>query len=79
MGDQKIREFQHIVDKKLIVSVPDWLNDKDVEVIIVPRESTEGKLSRDEIRTRNILRSRGDIKISDDFDEELPDSFWSRE
>jgi len=79
MENKAIREVKHIKDRQVVLSVPDWLEGKDVEVIMIPCESNETRSSTEQTRLPNIFRGRGQVEMSNDFDDELPDSFWSGE
>ncbi len=75
MEAQALHEIAHIANQQLILTVPSWMNNQDVEVIVLPKMQLE-KPTPQTKRTPNLLASKGAYKISDDFDEELSDSFW---
>jgi len=75
MEAQAIRESVHIANRRLDILLPDWIDNQDVEVIIFPKIPVTN-LSKQNKRKPNLFAGRGNVRIADDFDAELPDSFW---
>jgi hypothetical protein len=78
MEAQAIRELVHIVNRRLDILLPDWIDNQDVEVIIFPKNPGV-TLSKHNKRKPNLFADKGTVRIADDFDAELPDSFWMGE
>jgi len=75
MQAHAIRETTHVANGRIILDVPSWMNDKDVEVIVFPYAEHE-KAAPGKKRQRNLLAGKGPFKMADDFDHELPDAYW---
>jgi hypothetical protein len=78
MEAQAIRESVHIANRRLDILLPDWIDNQDVEVIIFPKNPGV-TLSKHNKRKPNLFAGNGTVRIADDFDAELPDSFWMGE
>jgi len=78
MEAQAIRELVHIVNRRLDILLPDWIDNQDVEVIILPKNQGDA-LRKHNKRKPNLFAGKGAVRIADDFDAELPDSFWMGE
>ncbi len=78
MEAQAIRESVHIANRRLDILLPDWIDNQDVEVIIFPKTPV-ATLSKHNKRKPNLFAGKGAVRIADDFDAELPDSFWMGE
>ena len=75
MEAHALREMTHVANRRISLSVPSWLDNQDVEVIVLPRTSNEPTQPVKK-RKSNLLADRGSFTMSEDFDDELPDSFW---
>jgi hypothetical protein len=75
MEAHALREMTHVANRRISLPVPSWLDNQDVEVIVLPRASFEAtQLGKK--RKPNLLADRGSFTMSEDFDDDLPDSFW---
>ena len=76
MEAHALREMTHVANQRIILPVPSWLDDQDVEVIVLPQASDKQTPASTKERKPNLLADKGDFAMSKDFDDELPDSFW---
>ena len=75
MEAHAIREMTHVANRRISLPVPSWLDNQDVEVIVLPQASNE-PTQPGKKRKPNLLAERGSVTMSEDFDDELPESFW---
>lgn len=74
MEAQAIRESAHVLNRRLSLLLPGWIDNQDVDIIIFPK--SVAKKGNPKLRIPNLLASKGAFEMSEDFDDELPEAFW---
>ncbi len=76
MEAHAIRESVHIANRRLNLILPSWIDNQDVEVIILPKSTMQNRTNGSKSRVPNLFAGRGAFNVGEDFDAELPESFW---
>ena len=76
---QALREIIHLDGDqlRLNIKVPAGFAGKDVEVLVVPLETPRPGALTSPIQQRIFGAFKDKIEMADDFDDELPEGFWS--
>ncbi len=66
---QAIREYAVVKNRQLVLNLPEYFEESEVEVIVLPicRAEVRNTLSEKKARTLGILKGKADYTIKDDF------------
>ena len=76
MEETIIRESGHVVHGTLSIPVPDWMEDYDVDVIVLPKGGPVNPPIR-QARQPDLFGYKEGFSMTSDFDEPLPAVFWT--
>lgn len=73
---EALRKILHADNLQLLIDLPESCQGKDLEVIVLPFEVSQGNQVENKSPKRVFDYFKGKVEISDDFDAPLANEFW---